>query len=267
MIRQSAKLLLDSEEAVADTEAMYGDAEFAAAAGNTSFFDDGNYPRRFSRLTGEIQEAYRSIGLLRKAVPIAAVNWASFSGAGASGQTLPKQRFNKDAVQKVVGRKQQQGTLSKGNLFSFEVYFKPNQSQFLAELYQEAFDRVIELASTYGGAVITIEGHSDPLGYLKKRKKGGSNVLLKRIKQAAKNLSLSRANAVRDSLIGYARSKGVTLDPSQFAIVGFGITQPKSGMCGKEPCAPKTEQEWLNNMRVEFRMIQLEAEESVFKPL
>jgi len=72
---------------------------------------------------------------------------------------------------------------------------------------------------------------------------------------------------VRDSIISYAKARGTSLDPSQFAVVGHGISQPKSGVCGGDPCAPKNEQEWQNNMRVEFRIIQIEAEASAFKPL
>lgn len=41
----------------------------------------------------------------------------------------------------------------------------------------------------------------------------------------------------------------------------------KTGMCGNEPCAPATESEWRSNMRVVFRIIQLEAESDVFQPL
>ena len=167
----------------------------------------------------------------------------------------------------MVSKKQRQGTLDDSGLFNFEVYFKPNQSEFSAHLYEEAFTRAIDLATTYGGAIITVEGHSDPLGYLKKRKGGESAVVLQRIRQAAKNLSLTRANAVRDSVISYAKKKGITLDSSQFAIVGHGIEKPANGTCGKLPCAPSTEKEWLNNMRVEFRIVQVEAETSVFKPL
>ena len=91
--------------------------------------------------------------------------------------------------------------------------------------------------------------------------------MLKRIKQAAKNLSLTRATTVRDNVMAHAKSKGVTLDPTQFTVVGHGIMQPKTGMCGDDPCPPKTKDEWQSNMRVKFRIIQVEAEESVFKPL
>jgi outer membrane protein OmpA-like peptidoglycan-associated protein len=78
---------------------------------------------------------------------------------------------------------------------------------------------------------------------------------------------LTRANAVRDEIVKYAKSKSIVLDESQFATVGHGFLSPKTGMCGKDPCAPKTEAEWRNNMRVEFRIIQIEAESDVFKPL
>jgi hypothetical protein len=91
--------------------------------------------------------------------------------------------------------------------------------------------------------------------------------VLGRTQQSAKNLSVSRALGVRDSVIAHAKSQGVALDASQFAVVGHGIGQPKTGVCGGDPCAPKSEQEWLSNMRVEFRVIQIEAEASAFKPL
>lgn len=268
-IRESAKLLLDSEHATEDTEAMYADAEFVGWKGNVSFFGDPNYPRGFGKLATEIEGSFQEIGLLSGKPNLSHAKWdfnALKTGlVNTAGVEAPK--FDKAVVARVVSRKQQQGTLSQEGLFSFEVFFSPNQNSFDASLYREAFEKVINLASTYGGAIITVEGHSDPLGYLKKKKGGAQPVVLKRISQAAKNLSLTRANAVRDSLVQYATGKGVTLDPSQFAVVGYGISKPRSGICGNDPCPPKSEKEWRDNMRVQFRIIQVEAEESVFKPL
>ena len=43
-------------------------------------------------------------------------------------------------------------------------------------------------------------------------------------------------------------------------MIGQGIGQPKYPL-------PATQQQWLANMRVVFRIIQIEAEESAFKPL
>lgn len=265
----AAEILLDSPQAVADLEGLYADAEFAGWRGNLDFFTNPEFPRSIGRLAKETQEAFIGLGLIGQRTPLASAEWDYQQlRTGLKAETGPQaSRFDQEQVAAVVARKQRQGTLGEGELFSFEIFFKPNQNQFSADLYQESFDKVIEYASTYGGALITVEGHSDPLGYLQKLKEGQPEVVLGRIKQSAKNLSLSRAVAVRDSLIAFAQGKGLTLDAAQFAVVGHGIAKPKSGLCGNEPCAPKTEREWHDNMRVEFRVLQVEAESAVFKPL
>ena len=99
------------------------------------------------------------------------------------------------------------------------------------------------------------------------KKKKQPTVVLGRIKQSARNLSLGRAQSVRDAIIGYANAQGIPMDPAQFATVGHGISQPNTGICGSDPCAPKNADEWRSNMRVKFRIIQVEAESDVFAPL
>jgi outer membrane protein OmpA-like peptidoglycan-associated protein len=269
LMTAAADLLLDSPQAIPDAEGLYADAEFVGWKGNVNFFTSDSYPRRFQTLSSELKSSFATLGLVQNP---SSVGWARWDFnlmkeglRDTAGVEAP--RFVQSEVQRVVAKKQQQGTLADSGLFTFEVFFKPNQNEFSASLYQEAFDRAINLASTYGGAIITVEGHSDPLGYLQKKQGGAPEVALRQIQQSAKNLSLGRANAVRDALVSYAKSKGVILDPSQFAVIGYGIERPKSGLCGQLPCPPKTEQEWLDNMRVEFRLIQIEAETSVFNPL
>lgn len=265
----AAKLLLDSEQAIADAEGMYGDAQFVRAAGNVAFFADAKNPRRMDQLNNEIQQSFIGLGLLSQRVALAGTpfDFARLGGGSAQAAAPEASRFNQGEVAGIVAKRQSQGRLSEGELFSFEVQFKPNQDKFPAELYEDAFKRVVQLAATYGGAVITVEGHSDPLGYLRAKKDGASQVVLGRTQQSAKNLSVARALGVRDSVIAFARTQGITLDQTQFAVVGHGIAQPKTGVCGADPCAPKSEQEWLSNMRVEFRVIQIEAEASAFRPL
>lgn len=265
----SAKILLDSEQAAADAEGLYADAEFVGHRGNVEFLATPGYPRSLDKLDAEIQGAFASIGLSAGSARLAAAGWdyARLRQGLANSGAAEASRFDQGQVAAVVTRKQQQGTLADGELFSFEIFFQPNQNGFSADLYQEAFAKVVDLASTYGGALITVEGHSDPMAYLRDKKDGKPELVLGQIKQAAKNLSLSRAVAVRDSVLAYAQTKGVSLDASQFAVVGHGIAAPKSGLCGSDPCAPKTERDWRDNMRVQFRIIQVEAESSVFKPL
>lgn len=269
LMSSAAEILLDSPDAIADTEGLYADCEFVYLAGNNSFFADQNYPRRFSKILGEINQSLGQLNLISKSnlIGSASFNYKTFNAMSSSVPEVSKPKFNKEQLSALVSRKQQQGALSEGELFSFEVFFGPNQNSFPVDLYQSEFSKVVDLAATYGGAVITVEGHSDPMGYLRAKKGNKPPVVLGRIKQSAKNLSVSRAQSVRDSIIEYANSNSISLDISQFEPIGHGITSPATGICGSDPCPPKTEAEWRSNMRVVFRIIQIEAESDVFMPL
>lgn len=262
MLSAAAGMILDSTGATVDMEGMaFLDAEMARYDGNVKFFTDQNYPRNFSKLNNEIQTAYIGLGLIARKAALLHGNWdySAFTGLRYVNR-VEASRFDADKVSTVVAKKSQQATLDDSLLFSLEIFFQPNQNVFTVDMYKDDFDKVVELASTYGGAIITVEGHSDPMGFLRKEKEGASQLVLKQIKQAAKNLSFSRANEVRKQIINYAANRGITLDPNQFASHGYGITNPKYPV-------PKTKQQWLDNMRVEFKIIQVEAEEDVFVPL
>lgn len=258
----AAKILLDSAQATADAEALYGDCEFVGFPGNVKFFGDLKWPRNLNRLTEEIQSGFVSIGLLSRQMPLDQAQWDYNNlRSGLIGvDNVEAPRFKREAVARVVAKKQALGTLSEGELFRLEINFKPNQNTFSEELYADGFKKVVEMASTYGGAVITVEGHSDPHKYNRLKKKGATPIELKRTKQAAKNLSMNRSMAVRSSIIRFAANSGVPIDESQLTVIGHGITQPKYP-------SPKTKEQWLSNMRVVFRIIQIEAEDEAFVPL
>jgi ABC-type nitrate/sulfonate/bicarbonate transport system substrate-binding protein/outer membrane protein OmpA-like peptidoglycan-associated protein len=262
MIKFSARVLLDSEQATADAEALFGDCNYVGFKGNVKFFGDTKWPRNMGHLTDEIQSSLITAGLLNKKIPIEHAKWDyNALKAGLSGvDDVEAPRFKKDAVARVVAKKQAMGTLDQGELFSFEINFKPNQKAFSEDLYSAEFKKVIELSATYGGAIITVEGHSDPHKYNKLKKNNATPIVLRRTKQAAKNLSMNRGLAVRESIIKFAQNNSVPIDESQFTVIGHGITQPKYAN-------PGTKEQWLGNMRVVFRIIQIEAEESVFEPL
>ncbi|BBO92203.1 ABC transporter substrate-binding protein [Desulfosarcina ovata] len=262
LISTSAAILLDSAQATADAEALYGDCEFAGFRGNVRFFGDEKWPRGMNRLVNEIQSSFITLGLLGRNSPLEQARWNYDSlREGLTGiDDVPAPRFKTAAVAQVVARKQAMGTLGEGELFSLEINFQPNQNDFPENLYADGFRRIVDLASTYGGAVITVEGHSDPHKYRRLEKKGATPIELKRTRQAAKNLSMNRSIAVRDSVIRFAKDAGVPLDQSQFTVIGHGIDQPKYPQ-------PRTKEEWLSNMRVVFRIIQIEAEDEAFIPL
>jgi len=71
--------------------------------------------------------------------------------------------------------------------------------------------------------------------------------------QAALNLSRSRAEAVLDSVVEYAKNKGLEIDRSQIQPAGVGIREPFIAKPGNMDEAKK-------NMRVEFRVVRVAAE-------
>jgi outer membrane protein OmpA-like peptidoglycan-associated protein len=277
LLSASAGLLLDDSNATGDMEQMFREADFAGIPGNVLFFKDQNHPRRAWKIMAEIQESMTSIGLMSGKVNIGLPPFDFQKLAGAASVPVAASetpRFDTNAVSRLISRRQSQDTLGEGELFSFEIYFKPNQQTFPADLYKGEFDRAIELISTYGGALLTVEGHSDPIGYLKKKKDGEPGLVLERYKQSALNLSISRANAVRESLIEYAGTQGMDMDPSQFAVIGHGVMKPNTPNVTYDPdgdlglqSAPRTKEEWDATRRVVFRIIQVEAEEEAFTPL
>ncbi len=269
LMKASAKILLDSDQAVEDAKGLYADAEFVGYQGNLSFFNEPK-ARGLAVIGSETQAAAIALGFLRAKSSLINpnLNFDDLKKGLFKTVAVESPTFNMAEVQKIIGQRAEQGTLGKSAIFSFEILFKPNQSTFSVDTYRGDFNKVVELATVYAGAVITVEGHSDPLGYLKKKAANGTEVELRGLKQSARNLSLTRANSVRDTLIEFAKKeKGVSLDPSQFAIVGHGITNPKTGLLGGEPKAPQNESEFLSNMRVVFQIVSVEAEESAFTPV
>lgn len=258
LLSVSGRILLDDANAVEDIKGMYADAFMAGFTGNLRFFGDANFPRNYRKLTLEIQESLIMLGLLKQPSAVAVANWdyEELKSGLKYAQDIKVTKFDQNVASAVAEKLSGGGSA----LFSFEIYFKPNQNNFPVSQYRNEFDRIIDFASTYGGALITIEGHSDPMGFLRKKKEGGDDVVLSKIRQAAKNLSYSRSDSARSEIIKYAQSKGVTLDASQFNIIGHGIDKPKFEI-------PQSEGEWQQNMRVQFKVLQVEAEENVFRPL
>ncbi len=82
---------------------------------------------------------------------------------------------------------------------------------------------------------------------------GSTDVNPRETLQAALNLSRQRAEAVRDSIVEYARSKGLIFDKTQIQPAGVGIREPFVAK-------PSTPEEAGKNMRVEFRLVRVSAE-------
>lgn len=71
--------------------------------------------------------------------------------------------------------------------------------------------------------------------------------------QAAMNLSLARATAVKDAIVAYAKSNNIKVNEAQFSPTGAGISDPVVSK-------PSNLDEAMQNMRVEFRIVKVAPE-------
>lgn len=296
-LKASASMLLDAPDDVDPAAGMYSDARFVGWKGNVSFFADDNYPRNFAKLTAEVGLAFGPAGLKLVSKPVqfvpAVLDYAKLSVGITDKEGVEASRFNKQAVEQLIRQRQQTNSVDEGRLFSFPVYFKANENTFPVDLYRTEFDKTIDLVSTYGGALLTIEGNADTMLYLQRKsaaakcqqlsgpaidqclaKAGATPEVLARMKQGAKNLTLTRANALRDSVIAYAKTKNISLDPNQFATVGNGFMKPNVTGCKYDKdsdidfnCYPQSKDQFDKMKRAEISITSVEAEADVFQPL
>lgn len=211
--------------------------------------------------------------------------------------TIERQdRFRAEAVREEI-ESLSSGGLDERTILSFTINFEPNQTSFSAEQYGAEFKRVVETADKFGNAVIAIRGHSDPTktlldlvkagmakGVLKRSGTTGNytyslngrpldlastanlislieggafdgvpDISPRETMQSALNLSRSRADQVRDSVTAYAKAQGLALDKTQIQPVGVGVREPFIAK-------PANMDEAKQNMRVEFRILRVQAE-------
>src|ERR687891_2541141 len=265
ILATSADLLLGAPQATADIESMLGDCEFVFHTGNVAFFTGVGTTRTLSTLTEEIQPAFIEMGLMTRRVSLPSAGWDYNQLAGGLKHTreVAASKFDPARAQQAVERQlavEPGAWETEGTLFVIEIAFDPNQSVFAEDRYAKDYEKALQIAQTYGGALVVIEGHSDPLGILQAQQKGERTEILDQMRQVAKNLSLARANSVRSSFIQYSKEQNIPIDSSQFIAIGRGVGAPKFN-------PPRTKEEWAANRRVRFVIKQVESELTEFKPL
>lgn len=186
--------------------------------------------------------------------------------------------------------------LDSNTIVSFTIHFEPNQQEFSVDRYGAEFTRALKAASTFGNARVVIRGHSDPTKTLIDLVKAGiakglivqsgtagnyryfhkgqpldmDNIkeVVKLIEtgafgggnpdpgvtmQAAMNLSKARADQVKEAVVAFAKSTGANVDLSQMTPIGAGVVEPVIAK-------PKSLEQAKENMRVEFRIVKVDAE-------
>ncbi len=241
---------------------LWQDAITDGWAGNAKHFSDPNEARRFDVLLEEVNIALRGADRLDAPANLSTAGWDYSALADGLSNLDDRQiaAFNPEAAAAAVQRLRRTGQLDANTKIDFEVYFEPDSTSFPVALYAQDFEEILRLASTYSGAIITVEGHSDPLHFLRREQAGADNAELRAIRTSTQNLSMDRAIAVVDALTEYSGEVGVRMNRDQFTVDGVGITSPRHN-------PPATEAQWRENMRVVFRVLTVQAEATTFSPL
>jgi outer membrane protein OmpA-like peptidoglycan-associated protein len=283
-----------------DAHGLVLDASLVGYPGNVVFFRDEKALSGFANMRQQALNLALDQGYAAKESPWANNTFAyeQFKSDLTKTDTTRTERFRAEAVVEEIESLTQEGGLDDRTILAFTINFAPNQTEFKVADYAEEYQRLVELADKYGSAAIAIRGHADPTKTLLDTVRAGmSKGLIKRTgnrgnysysfkgrpldlnatkelvkliaggeldggqhnprqtMQAARNLSRARAQAVRDSVISFASGKGLYLDQSQVQPVGVGIAEPFIAK-------PANKGEAAQNMRVEFRLIRVQAETS-----
>jgi NitT/TauT family transport system substrate-binding protein len=245
-----AKLMADGYNIPAsETIKMFGDAHNTNWAENFQFFLNQNNPTNFERVWSQAYYLYRRIGAVtHQPVPFDKV--MDFSVIEALGKD-PKYRAQKDEYEvhlapKAVSQIHAESDEILTNTIviqffpnSWEIYKKINKEdngKVTEVLYDPNVDNVLDevakLAGQFGAARIIVEGHTDS------SRRGQIPESL------VKELSLNRANAVREALVNKYK-----MDPNRFAAAGMGWDRPA------DPNDPDNQ---AKNRRVEIKVYSAE---------
>lgn len=245
--RQMAQLFFKTE-VNKDAIGMLGDVAIAGLAENKKFFGDDAYSSNFDRTWTTSSELFVTEKYLTKVALGAAYKAKPDYDKVASflkGPVAETKRFELSAGTAQKAASSDASTVLFSHVFPFGV----NETTFDKEKYSAVFDKIQELTTVYGGAVIEIVGHSDPHKLRELEKLGMAQPVIQQAIQSAKILSKKRANAVKAALV----AGGYQVVEEQLVTTGAGCDAPIHA-------TPKTRAEQQENMRVEIRIINVEGE-------
>ena len=209
-----------------DALGMLGDAHSTNYAENREFFLNQNNPTNFERTWATAYFLYKKINAVTEQTPFDQVmDFSVIQKLGSEPKYSSQKneydtRFAPTTASAIQGEKDE--ILTK----TVVIHFFPNSwdlnkkvtrnadGKEVEELYDPNVGFIVEevgkLAGQYGAARIVIEGHSD--GSMKGQVP----------KSLVQELSLNRANAVKEALV----KKFGSLEPNQFAATGLGWDRP-----------------------------------------
>jgi outer membrane protein OmpA-like peptidoglycan-associated protein len=283
-----------------DAHGLLSDCTFVGYPGNVKFFTEKGNPVGFEAFQKSSLDLAVSRGYAIKKYPLlpSGLDYDSSAFVGYLSQTsvVRKERFKAEAVKEEVEALNKGELLDEQTLISFTITFEPNQTAFSEAQYGNEFQRVVELASKFGNAVIVIRGHSDPtLTLVDLVKAGMQKGILKRsgttgdykyyyegsvldLKNTQKIIELIQGGAFDGAETNPRQTMQVALNLSasraeavRDAIVKYATNRGQIldasqitpvGVGIREPliAKPGDISEARQNMRVEFRLVKVPAE-------
>ena len=233
-----------------DALGMLGDAHSTNYAENREFFLNQNNPTNFERTWSTAYFLYKKINAVTEQTPFDQVmDFSVIQKLGAEAK-YASQKNEYDVHFAPVSAGTIQGEKDEILTKTVVIHFFPNSwdlnkkitrtadGKEVEELYDPSVGFVVEevgkLAGQFGAARIVIEGHSD--GSMKGQIP----------KSLVQELSLNRANAVKEAIVRKFRS----LQPNQFATAGMGWDRPADS---SDP------QNNAKNRRVEIKVYPAES--------
>lgn len=161
-----------------DAHGLLADCAFAGYPGNLAFFKEKNNPNgfeAFQKAALDLATAHGYAGV-RAGLFASTLDYDSpaFVGYLAKTQVERKERFRAEAVLKEIEELSTGGGLDDRTILAFAVNFDANQTDFSADQYGVEFQRVVDLSSKFGNAVVAIRGHADPSKTLLELVKAGT---------------------------------------------------------------------------------------------
>ncbi len=289
-VKEASKLLFgdSSAQSIADLEGLRDDARFHSLKASNNFLYSPTNLNNFSKKVSKLVGQYAKVGLIsHKNLKIGVTDWNVKSSKKAVVRDVSQKVASKITQEVIKLDDAGQGEV----LMSSNIHFQPNQSVFSEKKYGADFKKAIEDASTYGGAVFKIVGNTDPMllrawnKAVEFKEKKNSNGLKKvsrylssvsnrdidlskmsiqlikternQVRDAGIRTSKQRANAVKASIIEYAKGHGMDIDASRLVVLGVG---------GENPIfeKPRSKAEFRKNIRVEFELTNYNSEISEF---
>ncbi len=188
-------------------EDAYGlilDCAYVGQPGNIKFFKGENNLNGFeafqkSALDLAMNRGYASV---RAGLIPSPLDWSStiFTSLLSKTDSTRQDRFRAEAVIDEIEALNAGGSLNDNTIYEFSINFQPNQQDFSATQYGVEFQKIVELGSKYGNAVIAVRGHSDP-----------SKVLLETVRAGLKKGVLKRTGT-RDNYSYFLSGKPLNLE-------------------------------------------------------